>query len=69
VEASFSEATPPGILNSLLNLRESVDPSSFFASCTASTMMTSSLVLREKSSGAKPGSSSWIWNLSLLADT
>merc|ERR1712047_95243 len=42
---------------------------SFFDSCTASTMMMSSLVFKAKSSGAKPGSSSWIWNLSLLADT
>merc|ERR1719295_1690948 len=44
-------------------------PSSVFDSCTASTMMMSSLVFKAKSSGAKPGSSSWIWNLSLLADT
>merc|ERR1719429_62471 len=69
VDASCSVTTPAGILNSLVNFLELLDPSSFFDSCTASTMMMSSLVFKAKSSGAKPGSSSWIWNLSLLADT
>merc|ERR1719410_1108576 len=67
VDASCSVTTPAGILNSLVNFLELLDPSSFFDSCTASTMMMSSLVFKAKSSGAKPGSSIWI--LSLLADT